>query len=115
MGGGGVLSVSWSGGGQEGAALGEAVERRVFVPPGLQAHASQHLLQEGTSETWPNTCEVRLAPTVGTEAAPCPGPRLAVASLCGLGPGPANLCVCFPTVHKQGRLIHRSFSSFQTC
>lgn len=91
------------------------MERRVLVPPGLQAHASQHLLQEGTSETRPNTCEVCLAPTVGTEAAPCSGPRLAVASLCGLGPGPANLCVCFPTVHKQGRLIYRSFSSFQTC
>ena len=43
------------GGRQQGVTLGGAVERRVLVSPGLEAHTSQHLLLEGMAETWPLT------------------------------------------------------------
>ena len=52
---GGVLWVLEWGGGQQELTLGGAAEWRVLVLPGLEAHASQHVLPEGTDETWPLT------------------------------------------------------------
>ena len=65
-----------------------------------------------------STCYWREWPRHGLSLAQSPPALLTQAchfSLCGLGTGLAHLCVCFPNCTHGGRLIYKSFASFQTC
>ena len=102
---GGVLWVLELGGGQQGVTLGVAADRRVLVPPGLETHASQHMLPEGTDETWPLT---------GTKPPSPTDPGLSFLSVWPWDGPCLSLCL-FPNYTHGGRLIYESFASFQTC